>query len=1089
MSTMILRLIVSGIFLSACALAATDDPQVRSKEEDKPPIQTKGVTEPPEAEERPEPPKPGGPPEEFKYLQFRCIGPDIGGRVCRSAGVPGDPLTYYAATASGGFWKSVDGGRSWKSVFDEQPTATCGSLAIAPSEPNTIYVGSGEANIRGNVQTGNGIYKTVDGGKTWKHVWKQIGQIGTMIVHPTNPDIAFAAVLGNPFVANPERGIYRTKDGGRTWQRVLHKDAETGGSDVCFDSSNPNVLFAGLWQTRRRPWEMTSGGPGSGLYTSHDGGDSWEQLTAHGLPKGTWGKVGVAVAPSEPSRVYALIEAEKGGLYRSDDGGEHWHLACAGRYLRQRAWYYTCFAIDPRNPDVIWCPQVPMLKSIDGGTTFKKVKGLHHGDNHDVWIDPKDPRRMIVSNDGGVDISTDGGKSWFGPPLPVVQFYHINVDNRTPYYVSGTMQDWGTASGPSNSLCAGGILRSDWRTVGGGETGYTAPDPTDPSIIYAGEYGGYISRYDDRIRQAHNISIYPTDPSGHGAEDLRYRFQWTAPILISPHDPKTIYHAANVLFRSTDGGGHWTAVSKDLTRNDKTKQKWSGGPITGDNTGVEYYGTIFAIAESGKQKGLLWAGSDDGLVHVSQDDGQNWTDVTAHVPGLPQWSTVVCVEPSAFDAGAAYLVAENHRQGDYRPLLYKTTDFGASWTSLSGKLPQDVYLHVVREDPQQKGTLYLGTERGVSYSLDDGQNWRELRLNLPTCAVHDIKVKDNDLVLGTNGRSIWIFDNLTAIRKASDAVKKADVHLFDPPAAVRYRYFGAFHEKGLGKNPAAGAIIDYYLKKKPKDDIRIEILDARGGLVMKLDSKAEKNPIDADDPDTPEEPPKKNVLPIEPGVNRIVWNMRYQGAEKIKNAKIDTGEPSVGPIAPPGAYTVRLTGEGKTVSAPLVILPDPRVLMPVAQIEEQVKLSLALRDDITRVTTIVYKLRSIRDQLASRSELLKDNPKAADIIKRGKEISEKLTALEAKLHNPKAEVAYDILAQRGGAKLYSVYGALYDWSQDSDGVLTQGMQEVYSDCRRELERYQNEFNAIVAGELTKVNESARNLDVPNVIVPAKLPEQ
>ncbi|MCS7047141.1 MAG: hypothetical protein NZO58_12355, partial [Gemmataceae bacterium] len=687
----------------------------------------------------------------FRHLKYRSIGPAAGGRVSRSCGVPGDPLTYYAATAAGGVWKSTDGGFTWQSIFDDQPTSSIGCIAVAASDPNIVYVGSGEANIRGNVMPGAGIFKSTDGGRTWTHVWKHKGQIGQIVVHPTNPNVAYAAVLGrafrpeypvppppNSFINDPVRGVYRTLDGGKTWTAVLTKKVPAddvvlkpaplgpalppaaqywravGAIDVCLDPNNPRIVFAALWQAERRPWRLDSGGPGSGLYRSNDGGDTWTLLGPggktkdgddNGLPEGLYGRIGVAVAPSNSRRVYALIEAEKGGLYRSDDGGERWTLVNPARYLRQRPWYFSTVHVDPANADVVWCPSVRLLKSIDGGKTFQNVKGPHHPDHHDLWIDPTNPRRMIDSHDGGVDISTNGGETWHMPYLPIAQFYHISVDNSVPYRVLGNMQDQGTASGPSNSLCTAGISLSDWHTVGGGETGYSLADPDDPNVVYSGEYGGVLTRYDHRTRQARNISIYPTNPSGHGAGELRYRFQWTAPLLISPHvanketGARAIYHAANVLFRSLDQGRTWRKISGDLTRDDKTKQQFSGGPITGDNTTAEYYCTIFAIAESPKQAGVLWAGSDDGLVHVSRDGGQSWLNVTKNIPGLPAWGTVCCIEASRRDAATAYVVVDAHRLDDDRPYLWKTTDFGQTWTKLSDTLPQDDYLRVVREDP------------------------------------------------------------------------------------------------------------------------------------------------------------------------------------------------------------------------------------------------------------------------------------------------------------------------------------------------------------------------------------------------------
>jgi photosystem II stability/assembly factor-like uncharacterized protein len=1077
----------------------------------------------------PEPNK-GGPPE-FKFLKFRLIGPAVGGRVARATGVPGDPLTYYAATASGGVWKSTDGGNQWKPVFDDQPIASIGSIAVAPSDPNVVYVGSGEANIRGNVAPGNGIYKSTDAGKTWKHIWNQEGQIGTLIVHPKNADIAYAAVLGHAFGPNPERGIYRTMDGGRTWTRVLYKDPDTGASDVSFDTSNPRILFAGLWQTRRRPWKLTSGGPGSGLYMSRDGGDTWIQLQHKegpqppgtygiGLPEGVWGKIGVAVAPSDGRRVYALIEAEgdKGGLYRSDDGGEHWGLASNGHYLRQRAWYYSTLTIDPKNPEVVWCPQVPMLKSIDGGKTFKRIKGMHHGDNHDLWVDPVNPKRMLGGNDGGVDISVDGGETWFAPPLPIAQFYHIAVDNDTPYHVSGAMQDLGTAEGPSNSLSAGGIGNGDWRDVGGGEAGHTAHDPTNPDIVYAGEYGGIITRFDNRTGQVRNVSIYPFNPSGHGGEDLRYRFQWTAPIVVSPHDPHVIYHAANVLFETTDSGAHWSAISPDLTRNDKSKQKWSGGPITGDNTGVEIYGTIFAVAESPKDRQVLWAGSDDGLVHITRDGGKHWINVTTNIRGLPEWATVDCIEASPFDAATAYVVADAHRLDDMRPYLFKTSDHGQNWESLGERLPPDVYLHAVREDPKRRGMLYVGTERGIAYSTDDGGSWQQLKLNFPTVAVHDLQIKNNDLVVGTHGRSVWILDDLTPLRELSPQLAETGTHLFAVEPALRFHYRNPFFGKPVGENPPPGAIIDYFLKDKPRGKMALEIRDDKGLLVNSFSSKPakkkprtgpkrenveqassaarqgtppaakpeeeEKDEEPEDDPDAPDDRDrvKKLVLPGEPGINRVTWDLRYKGADKIKGAKIDMGNTEPGPLVLPGKYTLKLTVDGKSYSTSVVVAPDPRVKVHSTDLEESLQLALQIRDDLDQLVATVNQVRSIKKQLQARDELLKGNPATQSLLKPSEELQKKLIALEEKLHNPSAQVAYDILAQKGGAKLYSQYTALFEFVKDSDSAPTEGMREVYAEHKSELNRLAAEYQTLLSDPLHNINELARKLTVPNIIV-------
>jgi photosystem II stability/assembly factor-like uncharacterized protein len=1024
-----------------------------------------------------EPPFRGGPPE-FKALKYRSIGPARGGRVARVAGIPGDPTTYYAATASGGVWKTTDAAVTWKAIFDDQPISSIGSIAVAPSDPHVVYVGSGEANIRGNVAAGNGIYKSIDAGKSWTHVWRQAGQIGAMAVHPKNPDIAFAAVLGHAFGPNAERGVYRTRDGGKTWQQVLAKDADTGASDVAIDQSNPNVVFAGFWQARRLPWDLVSGGPGSGLYVSRDGGDTWTPLKGHGLPDGIWGKVGVAIAPSDSRRVYALIEAEKGGLFRSDDGGESWTLATANRAIRQRAWYYSTMTVSPRNPDEVWFPQVPMLRTIDGGKTLTYTKGLHHGDHHDIWIDPANPKRMIAGNDGGVDITVDGGDTWSAPPLPIGQFYHVSADTRVPYRVAGAMQDLGTAQGPSNSLARPGITSGDWYDVGGGEAGHVVSDPSNPDIVYAGEYLGYISRYDHRTRQARNVSAFPENGSGHGGEDFKYRFQWTAPIATSPHDSKVVYHGGNVLFRTTDGGQTWAAISPDLTRDDKTKQKWAGGPITGDNTGVETYCTIFAIAESPRQKDVIWVGSDDGLVHVTRDGGKSWKNVTAAMTGIPQWGTISLIEPSPFDGGAAYVVVDAHRLDDMRPYLLKTTDYGQSWKRLDGSLASDVYLHAVREDPKKRGQLYLGTERGVMFSVNDGDTWQSLQLNLPTVAVHDLIVKDDDLVLATHGRSLWILDDLTPVRQMTPQVVAEPLFLFPPRDAIRWHYTGGPRDKAAGENPPRGAAFSYFLKEKPKGDVVAQILDGQGRVVRTLSSVP--RPLDGSD-DNEEEP--KGELPSAEGVQRAVWDLTWDGAKKIKNAKIDTGDPAVGPLAVPGVYTLKLTANGRTVQAAITVKPDPRSTVSMSDLGAQLAFTLEIRDAITRLTAQVDRVRSIRTQLRARNEALKSYPRGAELIAAADAMIARLDALEEEIHNPKAEVVYDILAMKGGTRLYSRLSPLMDWAGDGDGPPTQGMREVFADQKRELDRWQTKIDALISSDLSALNEKARALGVAFVIVP------
>jgi photosystem II stability/assembly factor-like uncharacterized protein len=1016
---------------------------------------------------------------EFDLLKLRSIGPAIGGRVSRVTGVAGDPLTFYAATAQSGVWKSIDGGHTWKPLFDEQPLLSTGAIAVAPGDPNVVYVGTGEANIRGNVQPGNGIYKSTDAGKSGKQVLDQEGQIGKIVVHPANPDIAFAALLGHAFGPNPERGVYRTLDGGRSWTRVLGVDADTGAADVSFDPGNPRVLFAGLWQARRFPWGMTSGGPGSGLYRSADGGESWTRLTGKGLPDGIWGKVGVAVAPSDSSRVYALIEAENGGLFRSDDGGTSWRLANGHNALSQRAWYYSTLTIDPANPDVVWFPQVELLRTIDGGRSLQSVQGIHHGDVHDLWIDPKARERLIIGNDGGVDLSYDGGASWFAPPLPWSQFYNVDADDREPYHVGGTVQDEGTATGPSDSLRSEGIVLGDWVTAGGGEAGDFVFDRSSEGVVYAGEYGGIMTRWHERSGNERNISYYPTNPSGHGAEDLRVRFQWTAPLLSSRREPGTIYHGANVLLRSTDGGQTWKQLSPDLTRNDKEKQKWSGGPITGDNTGVEIYDTIFSLAESPLAAGELWAGTDDGLLHVTRDDGATWTNVTP--PGLPEWATVESISLSSTAAGTAWVAVDAHRLDNLAPYVFRTRDGGLTWANVVAGLPANAYVLTVREDPAVPDLLYAGTRFGLYLSRDGGDSWSSFKLNLPPVVVTDIEVKNDDLVVATSGRSLWILDDLGAVRAWSSETAAKPLHLFAPRPAGRRQLLSGWSSEAVGENPPRGAVVHYSLASKVSGEAILEIFDGQGRRVRKLSSVPLPQIYPEDDPDEPTKAPEAS-LSTAAGLHRVVWDLRWEGARRLENAKVDLGDPTAGPFAIPGTYRLRLTAGGKTEETMLTVAADPRSDVAAADLAAQLEFALGLRASLDRVVADIGDLRAIRAQAEDLVKRLAGNARASELIAAAERAGARASALEARFHNPKAEVVYDILAQRGGTQLHSNLTFLYISAIYGEGAPTQGVREVAVETAATLAELEAQLTELKAGDLAEIERKAAELHLPRILL-------
>ena len=1028
-----------------------------------------------------EPAKPEEKP--FKGMKYRLIGPFRGGRSLTAAGIPGDPTTYYFGGTGGGVWKSVDGAMTWSSLFDKEGTSSIGSIALANSNPNVIYVGTGEACIRGNISHGDGVYKSLDGGKTWKNVGLRDSRaIGKVIINPTNADIAFVAALGHPYGPNPERGIFRTSDGGKTWEKVLYKDENTGGIDVAFDPHNPNILFAALWQARRTSWSFSSGGPGSGLYRSADGGTTWKRIEEHGLPKGPYGKIGVAVAANS-ERVYALIEAHNpdGGLYRSDDGGETWQLINPSHSLWQRPWYYMHVIADPKDENALYIMNVDAYKSTDGGHLFNKVK-IPHGDNHGLWIDPQNTRRMIAANDGGVTVTLDGGKNWTPQDnQPTAQFYHVITDTSTPYRVYGPQQDTGTVAIASRSD-DGAIDRSDWYDVGGGEAGYIAPYPPDPNIVYAADYQGNITRFDKRIGQVKAITEQPELSDAHGAANLEHRFQWTAPVMLSPHDPNTLYHAGERLFKTTDGGVHWQAISPDLTRNDKSKQKVSGGDITLDDSGTEYYDTIFALAESPVTRGLLWVGTDDGLIQITRDEGKTWANITPK--DLPEWSRISQIDASSFDAGTAFVAADRHQSDDLHPYVYKTADYGKTWTKVTNGIPDTSFVRVVREDPKKRGLLYAGTEDGVYVSFDEGSNWRPLKLNLPTTPVHDLVVKNNDLVVGTHGRAFWILDDLSPIRQFKDEITQKDAFLYTPATAYRIQAgaSGELHpSKRTAQNPPVGAVIYYFLKDAPKaeTEAKIEILDGTGKVIRKYSSAEVKQPEEPLDPD--DKKPEKEIKP-EAGLNRFVWDLRYEEAHRVPGYYLwEYNHGAQGPVAAPGHYQVRLTVGSQSQTVPLDVALDPRVKVSQADLDQQFSLLMQIHEELNRLYGMVNQIQDVRLQLSGLKKRLPQNASAKTISASADDLEKKLVAVREQLVNLAISANEDSLAYPPQLDAKWAYLAIDVGSADS--APTEAEQLQFEKLKRQNEEITARWTELQHGDLAAFQKLTAEGSLSTVVVP------
>jgi len=1080
----------------------------------------------------------------FKALAWRLVGPYRGGRTLAVTGVVGEPNTYYFGSVGGGVWKTTDGGISWTPMSDKEKLASIGAIAVGESDPNVVYVGTGEACIRNNILQGNGMFKSTDAGKSWHFIGLgDTRHIGRLAVNPKNPDIVFVAALGHAYGRNPERGIFRSTDGGKSWQKVLYKDDQTGAIDVVFDPSNSNILYAALWQAYRTPYSMVSGGPGSGLYRSTDGGSTWTQIQGNGFAPGVLGRIGVAVS-AEPNRIYALVEADKGGLYRSDDGGEHWRLINEDRRFRQRAWYYTHLFADPKNPDVVYILNTGTYRSIDGGSTFTQLS-TPHGDNHGLWIDPTNPKRLINSNDGGADISIDGGLHWTSQDnQPTAQFYHVIVDRQFPYHIYGSQQD-NTSVDIASATNHFGIDRTDWDPVGGGESGYIAPNPSDSNLVYAGSYGGSITEFNKKLGTEREMNPWPLNPMGQGDADLKYRFQWTAPITMSPHEPNTIYYGAQMVLKTTDRGNHWTEISPDLTRNDKRTEQSSGGPITQDNTAAEYYATVFTIAESPVQAGTIWAGSDDGLVHVTTDAGKNWTDVTPKDlpdPGngpIPHYSRISLIEPGHFNAGTAYVSVDRHESDDWAPYAFKTTDFGKTWEKVSGDLPPGATVHGLREDPKREGLLFAATETGVYLSFDDGSHWRSLQRNLPMSSMRDLAVTDRDLVVATHGRAFWVLDDISPLRQYQPAQTDADVHLYLPHTA--YRFFGRGGFGGglrggtTGQNPPSGAIIYYWLKTalnsprhevagdppatatgeagqtaptgtseanaptgakgeaqrtetssegpagRPRgENVTVEILDTAGKVIRTFPPK---QPAITEAQSEEGGEGFSRQAPQNPtgnaGLNRFVWNLRYEDSTGVPGAILWAGS-NTGPVAVPGTYTVRLTVQAKSYTQPLEIKGDPRQNVAQADLQKQLDLLLQIRDQVSKVDEAINKMNSVKKQVDDLDKRMPQDDQGKAVRDASGKLLQKINPIEDTLIQSKAKSGQDVLNYP--IRLNNELTALAGTISTTDSAPAEQAYTVFNLLKRRSDEQLARWNDFVSSDLVSFNQLVRQQDVQAIIL-------
>ena len=1021
----------------------------------------------------------------FKQLKYRNIGPFRGGRSVAVSGVTSQPNVYYFGGTGGGVWKTADGGATWSPVSDGQfKTGSVGAIAVSESDPNVVYVGMGEPDIRGNASHGDGVYKSTDAGKTWKHVGLEDAyHIGAVRINPKNPDIVYVAALGHLWGPNDQRGVYRTTDGGKTWKQIYTRGPKAGAVDLILDPNNPDVIYAAFWDMHRLPWDLESGGSGSGLFKSTDGGDTWTDLSRNpGMPKGILGRIGVTVSPVNSDRVWAIVEAEDGGVFRSDDAGKTWTKVNQERKLRQRAWYYSRIFADPQKPDVVYVLNTGFNRSDDGGKTYTAIR-VPHGDNHYLWIAPNDSNRMIESNDGGANVSTNGGRTWtLEDQQPTAQFYRVALDNDFPYHAYGAQQDNSTVRIATRSD-EGSIGVRDWYDVGGGESGWLAPDPKDSEIVYAGSYDGLLTRYDHRTGQLRDVTTWPDNPMGSGAEAMKYRFQWTYPIIFSPNDPNTLYCAGDHVFKTTNAGTSWEVISPDLTRNDKSKQGSSGGPITKDNTSIEYYDVIFTMAESPLKKGLIWTGSDDGLVYLTQDGGKHWDNVTPK--GMPEWIQINSIEASPFDPGTAYFAATMYQFDDFRPYLYKTTNYGKTWSAISKGIPSRAFTRVIREDPNHRNLLVAGTETGMYISFDGGEAWQSFQLNLPVVPITDLafQKREKELVVATQGRAFWIFDDLPLLYQF-DAGLPHEEKLFQPKDAYR-TLRGGFRlppNGAQGQNPTAGVVVYYSLREKPKEEVTLEFLDNSGKVIRKFSSKPPEKKAQAagespgeEEEDFPRRRPGADRVPVEAGLNRFVWDLRYPDATTFPGLIMWAGSVR-GPVIVPGTYNVRLTANGKSETQSFEVKKDPRLSTTPDEYARQLEVALQIHHKLTQTNDAVIKIRDVRRQLDEYAARVKDQ-KVEDAART---LGRKLTAVEEALYQTKNRAFEDPL--NFPIKLNNKLAALEGVVESSDNGPTLQSTQVFEELASQVNAQLETLNKLVGTDLAAFNKLVRDQNVPAVSV-------